>query len=238
MRGVDERDDTTRGRPPQDLKSLTAGARGLRLAFAESVFWDEADAEVVAAVRGCASVFEGLGANVTTIEFPQAREAAELNPKGLVVAAEAYRVNRRFIDDHYDELDPIVASRIAAGRDVLAHEMLQTESDRQALVARTDAALCDVDALLCPTVMIPPPSLADAEASSEAYRAINLCCLRNTSVGNLLGLCGLSVPCGFTRAGLPIGLTIYGRAFHEDVVLRVGHAFQQATDWHLREPSS
>ena len=62
--------------------------------------------------------------------------------------------------------------------------------------------------------------------------------LRNTSIGNLLGLCGASVPCGFTRDGLPVGLMIYGRAFHEGTVLRVARAFQQATDWHLRAPEN
>jgi aspartyl-tRNA(Asn)/glutamyl-tRNA(Gln) amidotransferase subunit A len=61
--------------------------------------------------------------------------------------------------------------------------------------------------------------------------------LRNTSIGNILGLCGLSVPCGFTREGLPIGLMIYGKPFHEDTILRIGYAFEQATEWHSRTPN-
>ncbi len=60
---------------------------------------------------------------------------------------------------------------------------------------------------------------------------------RNTSIGNRLEWCGLSVPCGFTDDGLPIGVTIHAPAMHEHVVLRIGHAYQQATDWHRRRPT-
>ncbi len=130
----------------------------------------------------------------------------------------------------------MVAFRLALGRDVPAHEYLQTALDRERLVARTDEALRDIDALLCPTTMVSALPVADVDVDRDSYVRANLQCLRNTSIGNLLDLCGLSVPCGFTSTGLPVGLMIYGRAFHEDVVLRVGHAFQQATDWHLRFP--
>jgi aspartyl-tRNA(Asn)/glutamyl-tRNA(Gln) amidotransferase subunit A len=70
----------------------------------------------------------------------------------------------------------------------------------------------------------------------DAYSRKNLMYLRNTAIGNILNLCGLSVPCGLTADGLPIGLMIYARPFQEDTLLRVGHAYQQATEWHLRPP--
>jgi aspartyl-tRNA(Asn)/glutamyl-tRNA(Gln) amidotransferase subunit A len=98
------------------------------------------------------------------------------------------------------------------------------------------AALRDVDALLVPTTMIPAVPVSQADASLEVYAQYNGRYLRNTSIGNGLGLCGMSVPCGFTRAGLPIGLMIYGKPFHEELVLRVGQAYQRATDWHRRTP--
>jgi aspartyl-tRNA(Asn)/glutamyl-tRNA(Gln) amidotransferase subunit A len=218
------------------MDDLRLGVRGMRLAFAEAVFWDDADAEVVDTVRATKRVFEEFGARVDSIEFPEAREALDLNPRGLVIASEAYTQNRRFLEEHFDELDPVVASRMIQGRETPAHEYLRAKLDREALAARTDATLREVDALLCPTVMIPPPPVAELLVDLDSYNRINLQCLRNTVIGNLLGLCGLSVPCGFTRDGLPVGLMIYGRAFHEQQVLRVGHAFQQATDWHLRAP--
>jgi aspartyl-tRNA(Asn)/glutamyl-tRNA(Gln) amidotransferase subunit A len=69
------------------------------------------------------------------------------------------------------------------------------------------------------------------------YSRKNVMYLRNTAIGNILDLCGLSVPCGLTGDGLPIGLMIYGRPFNEDMVLRIGHAYQQASEWHSQHPS-
>jgi aspartyl-tRNA(Asn)/glutamyl-tRNA(Gln) amidotransferase subunit A len=203
---------------------------------AETVFWDEAHPEVVSAVRAATAVLESLGAQVSSVELPAAADALALNPRGLVIAAEAYTVNRRLIDEHYDELDPVVASRMVQGRDVTAADYLQTTLDWKRLRREALRQLSGLDAVLCPTTPIPACPLAEADADLEAYLRKNLLYLRNTAIGNILDLCGLSVPCGFTADGLPIGLMIYGRPFHEDMVLRIGHAYQQATRWHLRRP--
>jgi Asp-tRNA(Asn)/Glu-tRNA(Gln) amidotransferase A subunit family amidase len=98
-------------------------------------------------------------------------------------------------------------------------------------------ALADVDALLCPTVMIPAQPVTGVAEDIERYSRTNLQCLRNTAIGNILNLSAVTVPCGFTKAGLPVGLMIYGKSFGEETVLRVARAFQNATDWHTRHPS-
>jgi aspartyl-tRNA(Asn)/glutamyl-tRNA(Gln) amidotransferase subunit A len=77
---------------------------------------------------------------------------------------------------------------------------------------------------------------AEVDADMETYTRRNLIYLRNTSIGNVLNLCGLSVPCGFTQEGMPIGLMIYAKPFQENVALRAGYAFQQVTDWHRHTP--
>jgi aspartyl-tRNA(Asn)/glutamyl-tRNA(Gln) amidotransferase subunit A len=239
LEGPDPRDPSLICRPSQDVvRTLDVGVRELRLAFAETVFWDDADPEVVDAVRACGRVFQDLGARVGHVDLPEADEARRLNPRGLIIAAEAYTLNRRLLDEHFDELDPVVASRMIAGRDVAAHDYLATLLAWQRLRAEAAHRLRDVDALLCPTTMIAARPVGEGEAGLEAYAALNLNCLRNTAIGNILDLCGVSVPCGFTREGLPIGLTIYGKPFDEATVLRAGHAFQQATDWHRRIPSA
>jgi aspartyl-tRNA(Asn)/glutamyl-tRNA(Gln) amidotransferase subunit A len=94
----------------------------------------------------------------------------------------------------------------------------------------------DLDALLVPTTMIPALPVQQIDASPEVYATHNLQYLRNTVIGNILQLCGLSVPCGFTSQGLPIGLMIYGKPYQEDLILRIGAAFEQATAWHRRTP--
>jgi aspartyl-tRNA(Asn)/glutamyl-tRNA(Gln) amidotransferase subunit A len=237
LQGSDPQDAATQAFQAQDvLTALPDGVRGLRLAFAETAFWEGADAEVVQAVRACGDVFASLGAQVSSIAFPEAAEAQALNPRGLVVAAEVYTLHQARIEAHFASYDPIVGQRMIQGKDVRASEYLHTTRAWTALRARVQRTLQDVDALLVPTTMIPALPVAAADASPEAYSRYNVQYLRNTAIGNILNLCGLSVPCGFTSQGLPIGLMIYGRPFQEAMILRVGYAFEQATAWHQRVP--
>ncbi len=237
MAGRDSEDESTAAATPADVMTdIDRGVEGLRIAFAESVFFDDADEEVERACRACGEVFESLGARIFSIPFEAAETARRLNPSGLIIAAEAYAVNRRFLDEHFDALDPVVAYRMIKGKDIPAHEYLQTSLDWKRLRAEALDAMRDVDALLCPATMVPALPIEQVDESIEAYAEANMKCLRNTAIGNILNLCGLSVPCGFTEKGLPVGLMIYGKPFDEATLLRIGNAFQQATDWHRRTP--
>jgi aspartyl-tRNA(Asn)/glutamyl-tRNA(Gln) amidotransferase subunit A len=237
IQGPDPHDASTRDTRPQDvLTALHNGVHGLRLAFAETVFWDQADPEIAQAVRACGHVFADLGAHISSITLPEAAEAQELNPRGLAVAAEAYTIHQARLEQHFEQYDPIVAQRLIQGKHVTATEYLNTTRAWAELRAKVQRTLRDVDALLVPTTMIPALPVDVLDASMEVYTERNLQYLRNTVIGNVLNLCALSVPCGFTSQGLPIGLMIYGKPFQEDIVLRIGYAFEQATDWHRRTP--
>jgi aspartyl-tRNA(Asn)/glutamyl-tRNA(Gln) amidotransferase subunit A len=237
LQGADISDEVTVGvTSPDVLGELESGVRGLRLAFAESVFWEDLDPEVAEAVRGCGNVFEELGASVCSIDFAEAEEARKLNPGGVIIASEGYHLNKKMLEEQFDELDPVVAHRMIKGKEISADQYLKTNYVARQLRAKAYTTLEDVDALLVPTTPIPAKPVADIDTDMENYLAHNLVYLRNTSIGNVLNLCGLSLPCGFTEAGMPIGLMIYGKPFQEDLVLRVGHAFQQATAWHRRMP--
>ena len=81
-----------------------------------------------------------------------------------------------------------------------------------------------------PTTPLPAKPLAEVDRTIESYAQHNGRYLRNTAVGNILNLCGVSLPCGFTREGLPIGLMVYAKPFQEDVALRVARAYEHATE--------
>jgi aspartyl-tRNA(Asn)/glutamyl-tRNA(Gln) amidotransferase subunit A len=121
-------------------------------------------------------------------------------------------------------------------KEISAGQYLHTNYTARQLRAKTGNTLNDIEALLVPTTPIPAKPVAEIDTGMDNYLAHNLRYLRNTSIGNILNFCGLSVPCGFTESGMPIGLLIYGKPFQEDVILRIGYAFQQATDWHRRVP--
>ncbi len=237
MNGPDRRDESTLGHAAHNaLEQIDGGVRHLRLGVAEGLLFEDIDPEVEGLVRATLPVFQELGAKVASFDLPEARQALQINPAGLITAAEAYTLNKSLVDGHFDELDPIAAHRVIKGAEVPAEHYLRALRERATVCVSVHERLRDIDALLCPTVMIPPRTVAESDASIDSYSQINLQCLRNTMIGNFLNFCALSVPCGFTDAGLPVGLMIYSKAFDEAKCLRIGHAFQQATDWHQARP--
>jgi Asp-tRNA(Asn)/Glu-tRNA(Gln) amidotransferase A subunit family amidase len=122
------------------------------------------------------------------------------------------------------------------GRNLTATDYVTVLHQWASLRERVQRRLAEVDAVLAPAAMIPASPIATLDASIESYNDANLRYLRNTAVGNLLGLCATVLPCGFTQAGLPIGLMIYATSFDEATALRVAWAYEQATDWHRRRP--
>ena len=237
LQGVDFADETTVGVAPHDvLADLKRGVKGLRLAFGETVFFDDVDADIVAAVRETGRVFRDLGATVDALAMPEVAEAMAEPRRAPMIAAEALSVNGRLLEEHFDALDPVVAHRMKTGRELTATDYFEVGRQWAALRRRAERTLADVDAVLVPATMSAAEPIASIDATPQSYAAANLRYLRNTAVGNILGLCAAVVPCGFTRAGLPIGLMIYAKPFEEAVALRVAWAYEQATAWHRRSP--
>lgn len=240
MQGADVDDPSTFGQTPHEgLAGLGDGVAGMRLAFIQNFFFDGADPEVAASVRAAGEVLAGLGAAVTSIEAPEVDEVLgtdEAPHRGRTVAAEGYAINRRFLEECFDELDPVVAHRMRPGRELLAVDFLEAFDAWRRLRASFAERTVGIDAFLVPSTLLPARPVAEVDATSETYFALNANYLRNTSIGNRLEWCGVSVPCGFTADGLPIGLAIHAPAMREEMVVRVGHAYQQATDWHRRRP--
>ena len=237
LQGEDPNDRATLDVAPLDVESsLGAGVRGMRIGIGETLFFEDCDPEIEAAVRAAAATLGSLGARVESLEIPEAAKVWSLEKRALYVAAEACHVNRDLLDRHAEELDAFVVRRMLPGRTLLATEYFELKRRFGALRDGLWTTLRDFDAFVVPTTPIPPPTIADVSASLEAYAKKNGLIHRNCGFGNFLGLCAVSVPCGFTRDGLPIGLQIYARPFQEDVVLRVARAYERATDWHSKRP--
>ena len=237
MQGGDAQDDSTVGVQPLDaLRGLKDGVRGLRIAFGETTFFDDVDPEVEKAVRDTGKVLRSLGAQLDSIALPEVAAMWAEEKRPLLIAAEACAANRRFLDEHLDELDPVIGPRMLTGRNLSAPDYYALLRRIAQLREQLQWTLRDVDAVLVPTTMAPAAPLGEIDASYAAYMAYNLKVHRNTGIGNLLDLCGVSVPCGFTSKGLPIGLMIYAKPFDEATALRVAYAYEQATPWHERRP--
>jgi aspartyl-tRNA(Asn)/glutamyl-tRNA(Gln) amidotransferase subunit A len=235
LQGKDRHDPVTMTVEPVDvLSGLHDGVKGLRIAFPESAMFKDLNPEVEQAVRACGQVFKDLGAWVDSIAYPEADAALALPASPSMV--EGCMLNAEHLDERFDEMDPVVANRMILGRDISAVDYAKTLNDMQRLRASSQQTLRSIDALLVPTCMVPARPVSEANASLDSYMNYARLYMRNCFVGNLLDLCAVSVPCGFTAKGLPIGLMIYAKPFCEDMALRVAQAFEQTTDWHRQRP--
>ena len=237
LQGIDPGDETTHPVPAADwLAGLKAGLAGLRLGLVETVFFDQADPEVEAAVREARIILGSAGAVVESLDLPEAAEVFQNSYTPLITAAEACVVNNAFLERHFDELDPVIAQRMIKGRLLSAVDYRSTWKEWELLRARVSHRLQGFDALIVPTTPLPAAPLEVVDQSLESYYAYNARYLRNTFIGNILNFCAVSLPCGFTRRGLPIGLMIYAQPFKEALALRIAYAYEQSTDWHRRRP--
>ena len=207
------------------------GVAGMRFAIDEGFFLQGADAAVAAAFRDVVTVFRNLGARVEDVGF------APLRAAGAVYwwhyfAPEAYAVNRDILARGGETLDSTVRW-IEEAVALDPQETARALRRRAELCVEMADALAEFDGLLAPTTGIVARPLAEVAGRHADLEDVFA---RNALVGNILGLCGVSLPCGFTNGGLPIGLTVYGKADADARILSIAQAYEQATSWHLRRP--
>jgi len=231
MQGVDSLDRLTLSAPaPCDpFPSLRRGVKGLRLARMPTAERDSCDPEMLAAYDGALETLARAGAEIIDIALPFAF-ADTARATGRIIGSEAYRLTGALVDDPALPIDPDVRPRIQIGRDIRAHQYLAALAQRDRMKADFLAALDrdSIDALLTPTTLTPAiPNDAVDQSTTPAHF---------TRVFNLLEMCGLAVPDGFTVGGLPVSLQIVCRPYDEAMALRIGWGYQQVTDWHTRRP--
>ena len=228
LNGPDRRDPPTLAWAPSDpLPTLRRGVAGLRLAVMPDVERAGVDAEVLAAYDASVERLAALGAAIVRPALPH-RFADYSAGTGRIIGAEGYRFVGHLVDDMSLPLDPHVRPRIQIGRDVRARDYLLTLAERDERRQAFAAALADVHALLTPATQTAAIPLDEVDQSGTAAHL--------TRAANYLGLCGLVVPNGFTAAGLPTSLQILCHAGDEAMALRIGWAYEQATDWKARRP--
>ena len=202
------------------------GLTGTRLAVAERFFWEGTDPGVTERVEDALQLAAAAGATRRDLALPGAAEVYELYQRGGIVSAELYSFLSRDLPDWIETLDPRVRKRMEAGSALPAWDYLQRRERYAALGEGAAAALQEVDALVCPTVPISPPAMAEI-TDDETYHRLNLRMLRNTCVVNFLGLCAVTLPAGRDRLGMPVGMQLVGRPGSEARLLAIAMAFEQ-----------
>lgn len=197
----------------------------LRLATPVTLALDEVDDHVRDAFARTLQSLRAQGVTIDEIEIPEFMELAGINRKGGLVCAEAYAVHRDDLTTHGDEFDPRVVSRIIRGKDIDSADYIELLALRRQWIAAVEARLRNYDALLMPTTAIIAPTIAELEASDDAYFKANAMVLRNTSLINFLDGCALTLPCH--EAGqAPVGLMVAGPSYSDDLILDIGRSIE------------
>jgi len=228
--GYDPGDPDSQSFPPQDYLAATQQRMSKpRIGVAREYFFAELDAEVAAAVDRAIALIGELATEVRDISVPVAYDR-ELQ------TCESYAFHSPLLAQHAEHYYPETLRRIQRGAGVSAATYIQKRHELTQLRRAAADIFRDVDLLLTPAVPVPAPSIAELEAEFGRLRERELLLLRNTRPFNALGLPAITVPCGFTRGGLPIGLQISGAPGADAGVLRLAYAYEQATEWHQRFP--
>ncbi|MSO93103.1 MAG: amidase [Rhodospirillales bacterium] len=236
--GADPKDPTTVSTPVPDYQaSLQGGVKGLRVGVPTDHFHVGVQPEVLDLVRAGIRVLEAEGAEIVEFSVPGAD--ALVNLSSTLLLAEAASIQKTWLLERADEYTPFVLNRLRPGLFIPATQYVDALRLRPRLTQEFVGQVFDrVDVLLTPLNPVAAPSIKESETGdrSDLTRPLNRA-TRGTRLFNYLGLPAMAVPCGFTKAGLPVGFQLAGRPFAEATLFRVGHAYQRVTDWHAREPN-
>ena len=226
--GYDPADLTSVDIPNEDFASgLQQGTKDLRIGVPRAHFYEDLDSEVSSAMEHALGGIKTFVAEVREIQL-------DVPTDRTLQAAESYAFHADKIASYAEKYQPETLRRIRTGEKITAAEYIQKRGDLEKARRAIRRAFADVDLLVTPTTPIPAPAIQDLRADPDALRPAELKLLRNTRPFNVWGLPAISLPCGFTESGLPIGVQIAGPHWREDLVLRLAHAYEQATAWHKR----
>ena len=230
--GYDPRDPTSSRAPAPDYRAhIQEGVKGLKIGVPRHFFFSDdptIDRETLSSAETALKALEDQGANIVDVAVPTLNHVKAA--PHVIMLGEAFAYHKHHLRQRPQELGETVRARFRVGGLFTAADYVQAQRIRGVLKRDFAKALQGVDVIASPTVSSPAPRFDESDAMTT-YRSPNF-----TAPYNLTGMPAVSVPCGFTSAGLPIGLQIAGRPFDEATVLRTAYAYEQHTRWSERRP--
>ena len=232
LTGYDPEDPLSADRPLENfLPTLHDGIEGVRIGMPRNFYFEQVDPEVEAAVRAAAAELARQGARLVEVDVPEAAEAQEALRQ--IVLADVCLEHGELLKQGQGLMERQTWERMSGGLKLTGVEYARAMRFREAWRRSLARLFHDCDVLLAPTLTsrVPP-----VEEDRHLTRA-TLDATRNTYAGALGGIPGLSLPCGFASDGLPVGVQLEAAWWREPLLLRIGAAYQRATDWHTRRPT-
>ncbi|HEY0850690.1 MAG TPA: amidase [Bradyrhizobium sp.] len=236
MAGADPEDPTASDLPvPDYMAAAKLPIKGLKIGVPSAFYVDDLDAEVARVLDETLATLKKEGAEIVKVELPDQRQLTAACQ--LVLATEAAALHKRWMIERPQDYGAQVLMRLQNALAIPAVSYLEAMRWRGPALAAHLAAVEGTDAVIAPAVPMPAATIAESDVgnSLEAEAVIQRI-TRFTRPINYLGLPSLAIPSGFTRSGLPVGMQIIGRSFDEAMLIRIGAAFQRATDYHQKVP--
>jgi len=234
--GYDPNDPTSVKLPvPDYTKALTGHIKGLRVGVVKEFLEVPIESQVKEFVWKAIEKLGNLGAIISEVSWPIYHYAMAI--ASIIQMAEATAYHSNLIRENGSKIYPPVRLRLEAGIFISATDYIQAQRARTLFYRQSLDLLKKVDLLAGPTVPVTafPIGTSQLKVGDQNVNVISLL-TQYTRPFNLNGFPAITVPCGFSNDGLPIGFQLAGRPFDEETVLRVAHAYEQATEWHLRRP--
>jgi Asp-tRNA(Asn)/Glu-tRNA(Gln) amidotransferase A subunit family amidase len=229
--GYDALDIASANLPIEDYVSAlhadAAPAKKLRVGIPRAYFFDDLDVEIVAAVEKALAVIRTLVAEVREVHLSERK--LDIPTDRVVQLAESYAYHAENIASTPESYQPETLRRIRLGEKISAAEYILRRRELDEARRKARDIFADIDLLITPTTPIPAPAIADLKKDPEALRPAELKLLRNTRPFNVWGLPTISVPCGVTKAGLPIGLQIAAPPWREDLALKLAFEYEKSS---------
>jgi aspartyl-tRNA(Asn)/glutamyl-tRNA(Gln) amidotransferase subunit A len=226
LAGLDPKDPYSVDHPPEDFaRDLGRGVRGAVVGVPTNFFFEHVEGEVESRVREAVETFRNLGAEVREVEVPNVWET--LHAQRLTLAAEAYAVHEERLKSEPDRFDDQGLERLLRGEELQAYRYANAQQRKLWSRREFEEVLGEVSVILAPSVPIPATEIGQRQVSINGHdEAVYSALTRLTGPTNMNGLPSLSVPCGTTGSGLPVGLQLIGRPFEEATLYRFGHAYE------------
>jgi aspartyl-tRNA(Asn)/glutamyl-tRNA(Gln) amidotransferase subunit A len=224
---------------PDHRKLREKRPRRLRVGWPKEFFFDRLDREVQRAVeRGAKTVASSLGGRIEEVSLPRLAGAIDAASNLVVAEASYYHESQGYYPARAAEYGDDVRGHLEWGHELRAVDYLRGVAKRRELEEDFAAAFERVDVIVAPTSPIPAPPIGTTEVrvAGERETKVRAELLRLTRPANLTGLPAMSLPCGFTREGLPVGMQLIGPRWGEAKLLSVALAYEEATDWRTRHP--
>src|SRR5271154_2646173 len=229
-----------RGETRPDHRKLRRNLpRRFRIGVPKEFFFERLDGEVAHLIEAAAKKFESLGARVEQVSLPRLTGAIDQASQLVIGEINEYHESQGYYPARAAEYGDDVRGHLEWGHKLLAVDYLRALPKRREIAEDFQAAFEEVDVILAPTSPIPAPRVGEptVHAPGESESIVRAELLRFTRPANQTGFPAISIPCGFTREGLPVGLQLMGPRWGEARLLSIALAYEEATEWHKKHPN-